>query len=129
MNKDVLTQYEEHLQLLRQSAGQDRQNIFIDPAVILLFWEQFELAKRLLQASLIADGNPLAAAATDREIIMDAYEMYLFIDEDLWLQMLEDTQRIQRVERDDALVTRIIGQYMPAFELVLKNVKNDKKFH
>lgn len=129
MNEELLTQYEEHLQILRQSVTQDVDNIFISRGITLLFFEQFILAKRVLQAALIADGNPLSAAGTDREIIMDAYEMYLFIDEDLWLQMLEDTQRIQQVELDDTIVKRIIEQYVPAFELILENVKSDKKSH
>ena len=127
MKQQLLTQYEEHLDILRQSAQQDRNNIFISRGIALLFWEQFELAKRVLQAALVDDGNPLAAAGTDREIIMDAYEMYVFIDEDIWLDMLADAQRLQCVELDDALVTRIVEQYVPVFETVLQNVKNDKK--
>lgn len=124
MMKDaIMKQYAQNLDILRQGATQDVGNVFIRHGIFQLFSQQFELAKQLLQACLIADGQPMAAAGTTREILMDAYETYLFIDEDLWLSMYADRQKMRRLTVDDGLVGRILQTYVPAFEQVLKELQ------
>lgn len=123
MKEDILKQYKERLTILRQSAGQDMGNIFIAHGIMLLFCQQFEFATKLLQAKLIADGHPLAAADSTKELIMDAYEEYLFIDDILWLQMAADRRRIWAGAGENDVLGRIVQDYIPAFELLAKEIK------
>lgn len=58
MKDAIMKQYAQNLDILRQGAAQDVGNVFITHGILHLFSQQFELAKQLLQACLIADGQP-----------------------------------------------------------------------
>lgn len=129
MKENILTQYTARLAVLRQSVNQDTGNVFIAHGIMLLFCQQFEFAKQLLRAALIESGHPLAASDSTRELIMDAYEEYLFIDDVLWVTMAADRRRIWAGEGDDVVLERILNDYIPAFAMLEKEMKNDKKSH
>ena len=90
--------------------------------IIQVFCQQFDLARQLFQECLLADGEYMAAVGTDREILMDAYEQYAFVDEDLWLSMLTDRQQ-DPTACPEELVQRILQDYVPAFAQLLNEAQ------
>lgn len=122
MNQEIIGKYERNLALLQQGAGENRDNAFIAYGIIHVFCKQFDLAKQVFQECLLADGEYMAAVGTDREILMDAYEQYAFVDEDLWLGILADRKEFA-TDCPQALVERILHDYVPAFTQLLDEVK------
>ncbi|WP_308590486.1 HI0074 family nucleotidyltransferase substrate-binding subunit [uncultured Megasphaera sp.] len=105
--------YQTHLQLLQQAKEQDLSNPFICHGIIHLFQEQFDLALDILRDHLKREGKGMAAMGSAKELIAEAYENYLYIDEDCWLAMLKD----RRGSRDEVgiQVQRILDTYLEAF--------------
>lgn len=118
MNDDVMAAYADTLQLLQRGADENLANIFIAYGIIQVFCRQFDLAQKVFQACLLTDGNYMAACGTEREIIMDAYEAYAFVDEDVWLSMLRDRRGMPEKEKCPAVIARILDVYVPAFRLL-----------
>lgn len=50
---------------------------------------QFELSWKVLKELLRYEGKSVANSGSPREILKAAYEVYDFIDEDVWLDMLK----------------------------------------
>ncbi len=122
MKQDVLGKYERNLRLLQQGKTEQLDNTFIMYGIIQVFCQQFDLARQLFQERLLADGEYMAAVGTDREILMDAYEQYAFVDEDLWLSMLTDRQQ-DPTACPEELVQRILQDYVPAFAQLLNEAQ------
>ncbi len=65
------------------------------------------------------EGRSEANTGSPREIIKTAYAVYDFIDEDIWLSMLNarnDTAHIYDGNAAKTLVADIISLYIPEFE-------------
>ena len=76
--------------------------------------EQFDLSQELFRSRLRDDGYFITAVSSPKEVIMAAYEAYLFVDEDIWLSMLRD--RYDSVTDDTQVwAQRILDCYIPAF--------------
>ena len=82
--------FKSHLQILNQAEKQDLTNEFIISGVIDKFFIQFELGWKLLKELMKYEGHSIAITGSPRMIIKEAYKVYGFIDEDLWLRMLRD---------------------------------------
>ncbi len=119
--------YTSNLTVLRRAPDQDLENEFVQSGIIDKFTMQFELAWKLLRKTLEYEGRLDTATGSPRGIIKTAYSAYDFIDEEIWLAMLEDRNAAEHVY-DSALAQRlvqsILTSYTPAFDKLLCHLEN-----
>ena len=117
-----MKRYEEfarHLAVLRQARAQDLTNEFIISGIVDKFFIQFELGWKLLKDLMRYEGRAVSASGSPRAILKEAYLLFDFLDEDMWLTMLRarnDMTHIYSSARAEALVEEILTRYIPAFE-------------
>jgi len=117
-----MKRYEEfarHLAVLRQARAQDLTNEFIISGIVDKFFIQFELGWKLLKDLMRYEGRAVSASGSPRAILKEAYLLFDFLDEDVWLTMLRarnDMTHIYSSARAEALVEEILMRYIPAFE-------------
>ncbi len=64
------------------------------------------------------EGRSIASSGSPREIIKASYEIYDFLEEDIWISMLRDRNNMTHVyDGDEAreLAQRILDCYIPTF--------------
>lgn len=111
--------YVSNLTVLSSARNEDLSNEFIISGIIDKFFIQFELGWKLLKQLLQYEGNAQAAAGPPRAIIKAAYSIYDFIDEEVWLTMLNarnDMTHIYDGQAAKQIVNNILEEYIPAFE-------------
>lgn len=117
--------YKANLAVLERAPQQDLKNEFVQSGIIDKFAMQFELAWKLLQKALRFEGLTDAKTGSPRSIIKAAYATYDFIDEPLWLRMLDDRNASEHVY-DSALAERLVDSilslYIPAFKDLLEHL-------
>ena len=94
------------------------------------FFIQFELGWKVLKELLKYEGCASANSGSPREIIKEAFKMYAFIDEDVWLAMLRDRNDMTHVydgAQAKKLVAKILESYIPAFVLLQESVEEQYK--
>ena len=114
-----LDSYVSNLAVLERASGQDLSNEFVASGIISKFSAQFELAWTLLTATLAYEGVAEAASGSPRQILKAAYGAYGFLDEGLWLEMLQARNDLAHLYDGAAvqrLVRRIIDAYTPEFQ-------------
>ena len=117
--------YSAALDVLSRAHEQDLSNEFIQGGVIDKFFLQFELGWKLLKRLLAYEGEAVAATGSPRDILKSAATYYDFMDESTWLGMLRDRNDAAHVydgNAAQALVNRIIVQYVPEFERLRANL-------
>ncbi|MCI9629022.1 MAG: nucleotidyltransferase [Eggerthellaceae bacterium] len=111
--------YKSNLAILAKAPEQDLTNEFVQSGIINKFSLQFELAWKLMREALRHEGRQDAATRSPRGVIKVAYTAYDFIDEGLWLSMLEDRNAAEHVY-DSCLAIRlvddILARYISEFE-------------
>lgn len=118
--------YKANLEVLRRAPEQDLDNEFIQSGIIDKFAMQFELSWKLLRKTLEYEGRLDAATGSPRGIIKTAYSTYDFINEDLWLTMLDDRNAAEHVydsKLAGRLVDNILSGYIAAFEELLSKLE------
>ena len=111
--------YKSNLAILVKAPEQDLTNEFVQSGIIDKFTMQFELAWRLMRETLRHEGRQDAATGSPRGVIKVAYAAYDFIDEELWLSMLEDRNAAEHVYDSNLairLVNDILARYISEFE-------------
>lgn len=111
--------------MLSRASGEDLQNEFILSGIIDKFMLQFEMGWKLFQAALRYEGDTLAASGSPRAIIKEAYKYYSFLNEDVWLEMLNDRNDATHIYDGEAarkLTDKIIGCYIQEFLHVQKEL-------
>lgn len=111
--------YCKHLHVLEKAAEQDLGNEFILSGIIDKFFIQFELGWKLLKELLKYEGKAVAATGSPRAIIKEAYITYNFLQEDIWLEMLENRNDLAHIYdggKARELADIIIGKYVPEFQ-------------
>ena len=119
--------YKSNLAVLSQAHNEDLENEFIISGIIDKFFIQFELAWKVLKELLRYEGDSIANTGSPREIIKASYAIYEFIDEKLWLSMLKERNDMTHIyDGNEAkrLVEKIIGEYIPAFCCMQKEIEN-----
>ena len=114
-----LDSYVSNLAVLERASGQDLSNEFVASGIISKFSIQFELAWKLLKATLAYEGVAQPASGSPRQILKAAYGAYGYLDERLWLEMLQarnDLAHLYDGEAVQRLVRRIIDAYTPEFQ-------------
>lgn len=112
-------QYQKHLETLKRAYQEDLENEFIISGVIDKFFIQFELGWKVLKQLLQYEGEGVARSGSPREIIKAAYACFDFMDEEMWLCMLQkrnDTTHIYNEEAARQLVELILESYIQEFE-------------
>lgn len=110
--------YVSNLEILQKAENEDLGNEFIISGIIDKFSIQFELSWKVLKELLQYEGKRAAASGSPREILKAAYELYDFIDEDIWLEMLKsrnDMTHIYDGEAAKRLVNSILHRYIPEY--------------
>ena len=108
-----------NLAVLSQASEQDLNNEFIIGGIIDKFFVQFELGWKVLKELLRYEGSSVSASGSPRAIIKEAYKTYDFIEESVWLEMLEkrnDLTHIYDGKKARELANLIIETYVPEFE-------------
>lgn len=75
---------------------------------------------------LCYEGKSVAISGSPREILKAAYEVYDFIDENIWLDMLKSRNDMTHIYDGDAarrLVGNILQRYIPEFVKLRKNIE------
>lgn len=117
--------YVSNLEILKKAENEDLENEFIISGIIDKFSIQFELSWKVLKELLRYEGKRTAASGSPREILKAAYELYDFIDEDVWLEMLKsrnDMTHIYDGEAAKRLVNSILHCYIPEFIKLRDNI-------
>lgn len=78
--------------------NEDLKNEFIISGIDKLFI-QFEFSWKVLKELLRYEGKSAANSDSPRKILKAAYEVYDFIDEDVWLDMLK-LRKIQKKQHN-----------------------------
>lgn len=110
--------YVSNLEILKRAENEDLENEFIISGIIYKFFVQFEFSWKVLKELLQYEGKRAAASGSPREILKAAYEVYDFIDEDIWLEMLKsrnDMTHIYDGEAAKRLVDSILHRYIPEY--------------
>ena len=110
--------YVSNLEILKRAENEDLENEFIISGIIYKFFVQFEFSWKVLKELLQYEGKRAAASGSPREILKTAYEVYDFIDEDIWLEMLKsrnDMTHIYDGEAAKRLVDSILHRYIPEY--------------
>lgn len=118
--------YKANLDVLRRAPNQDLSNEFVQSGIIDKFAMHFELSWKLLRKALEYEGRLDVASGSPRSVIKVAYSVYDFIDEDIWLSMLEDrnaSEHVYDAKMAARLVSDINGKYIAAFDGLLLNLE------
>ena len=118
--------YKSNLAVLSQAHNEDLENEFIISGIIDKFFIQFELAWKVLKELLRYEGSSIANTGSPREIIKASYAIYEFIDEKIWLSMLKERNDMTHIydgNKAKELVAKIIGEYIPAFCCMQKEIE------
>ena len=110
--------YCSNLEALSRADQQDLENEFIIGGIIDKFKMQFELGWKVLKELLRYEGRSEANSGSPREILKTAFQVYDFIDEDVWVAMLNDRNSMSHEYDGNAaqrLARTIITSYIPAF--------------
>lgn len=103
---------------------EDLSNVFILHGIVHWFMDEFDLGQQVFRDFLSEEHPSLAISLTPKELILDAYERYLFVDESVWLSMLRDRYHPDCAEPVEEKVRRIIHCYVPAFEAMAEALEN-----
>lgn len=122
--------YCSNLAVLVMADKEDRKNEFIISGIIDKFAIQFELGWKVLKELLVYEGASKSKTGSPREIIKEAYLIYDFMDETVWLHMLRDrndTSHIYDGEIANRLVERILEEYIPEMVRMKKSIMDKYK--
>ena len=117
--------FKSNLKILEKADKEDLTNEFILGGIIDKFFIQFELSWKVLKELLRYEGKTVANSGSPREILKAAYEVYDFIDEDIWLDMLKSRNDMTHIYDGNAakrLVDSILHRYIPEFVKLRVNI-------
>lgn len=114
-----------NLAILSTASRQDMENEFITSGIIDKFMIQFELGWKVLKELLRLEGRSEARSGSPREILKTAFQLYDFMDEDVWVAMLNDRNSMSHEYDGNAarrLAQTVIDVYIPAFQLMERRI-------
>ena len=120
-----LDHYRANLEVLSTAGQQDLENEFVIGGIIDKFMIQFELGWKVLKELLQYEGRSEARSGSPREILKTAFQVYDFVDEDLWIAMLRDRNNMSHIYDGNAarkLAQTIIDAYIPAFQRLEREI-------
>ncbi len=118
--------YSKYLRVLSTAGSRDLSDEFILSGIIDKFYIQFELSWKLFKQLLKYEGRVVANTGSPRQIIKEMYAVCEFIDEDIWLGMLNDRNETAHIYDGNAariLALKIIESYVPEFIRVEQRIR------
>ena len=118
--------YSKNLRVLSTAGSRDLSDEFIVSGIIDKFYIQFELSWKLFKQLLKYEGRAVANTGSPRQIIKEMYAVCEFIDEDIWLGMLNDRNETAHIYDGNAariLALKIIESYVPEFIRVEQRIR------
>lgn len=122
--------YCSNLAVLEKAYKEDIQNEFIVSGIIDKFSVQFELGWKVLKELVLYEGSSIGKTGSPRDIIKEAYRIFDFMDETIWLHMLKDrndTSHVYNGNMAKELAARILKEYIPVFVLLRENILSKYK--
>lgn len=110
--------FSRHLDVLSKAGQEDLNNEFIVSGIIDKFNIQFELGWKVLKELLAYEGRDISASGSPRTIIKAAYAYFAFIDEEIWLRMLQERNNTAHIYNESLakqLVQHILDEYIAEF--------------
>lgn len=101
---------------------EDLSNVFVLHGIVHWFMDEFDLGQQVFRDCIEKENSEFAITLTPKELLLDAYERYLFVSESTWLAMLEDRYYPDCCEPVEEKVRRIIRFYVPAFQAMEKEI-------
>ncbi len=120
-------EYSKHLKVLQKAPDEDLNNEFIISGIIDKFYIQFELSWKVLKELLAYEGKSIAATGSPRAILKAAHTYFDFIDEEIWLEMLQqrnDTTHIYNEQAAKKIIDNILNKYIKAFGEMEEGINN-----
>ena len=118
--------YCSNLAVLLGAEKEDLSNDFIVSGIIDKFYIQFELGWKVLKELLKYEGRAEAKSGSPREILKAAYAAYGFLDETVWLAMLNERNSTAHLYDGEAalvLVRHVLDSYIPAFATLREEIE------
>ena len=115
-----------NLRVLERAGQEDLNNEFILSGIIDKFFIQFELGWKLFKELLQYEGRTDFASGSPRAVIKTAYNVFSFIDEKVWLEMLSEKNDASHIYNEEAarnLVNNILDKYIPEFQKTAAGLK------
>lgn len=107
----------QYYELLQAADKENLDSPYIQHGIVHIFHALFDASIQTFAQALRQDGDYLASMGSPREILLGAYEKYVFIDEETWLDMLEDRRRSTQLDVRN-ICQRILQRFLPAFTAV-----------
>lgn len=110
--------FSSNLAALERAYGEDLSNDFIVSGIVDKFALQFELSWKLLKETLSYEGVAKVQSGSPRDILKAAYATYDFVDESVWLEMLQSRNMVMHLYDGEAALRqaqKILDVYIPAF--------------
>lgn len=105
----------------------DLSDTYVMGGVVNKFALQFELGWKTLREALLLEGVDAAQSGSPRRAIKEAFVLYPFMDGALWIDMLEDRNRITHLYDEAAtleLCRRIVERYIDEFTAVENGLRS-----
>lgn len=119
--------FSSNLAALEKAYGEDLSNDFIVSGIVDKFALQFELSWKLLKEALSYEGVVEAQSGSPRDILKAAYATYDFIEESVWLEMLQSRNTVMHLYDGEAAlrqVRKILDAYIPAFSQLDRDLRS-----
>lgn len=113
--------------VLARAYGEDLSNEFIVSGIVRRFTLQFDFALSLLAETLSYEGVAEAQSGSPRDILKAAYATYDFIDESVWLEMLQSGNTVMHLYDGEAALRqarKILDVYIPAFSQLDRDLRS-----
>ena len=121
-----LEHFRANLASLEKAYEQDLTNPFIISGIVEQFAIQFELGWKLLRELAACDGAPKMNTGSPRGVIKEAFLLFDFLDGDLWLEMLSDTDRhlsLYDQAAQEKVARRVLDDYIVALRVLAREAE------
>ncbi len=119
--------FQEQLQLLMRAQKENIQNPLLCHGIVHIFMDTFDAGQDALREYMRQHQLKEVARGTPKELLMEAYERILSVQEETWLHMLQDRYHPENTERIQHKARRVLNEYIPAFVELQKFIVSQKK--
>ena len=118
--EEKIERFQQYVAMIRKVQERENKSVVELHGMVHLFYGTFDAAVQILRTLLYHDGGEVSFMTPVRELVMEAYERYAFIDDEVWMDMIRERDDSQFVEDDlECEVMRIWKVYIPAMESVV----------